>query len=88
MCRLQLHDWRIRQVRNQKLAVFLYGLLFVSGDGSDMFLRNVRLTFNELHGVISQKTELLKFLIGQVIMKVPYLGACLIHIIIRNYFGV
>jgi hypothetical protein len=32
----------------------LPGLLFDPEDGGDMFLRNVWLAFNELHGVISQ----------------------------------
>jgi hypothetical protein len=35
---------------------FLFGLLFDPEHGDDMFLRNVRLTFNELHGVISITT--------------------------------
>jgi hypothetical protein len=35
----------------------LLGLLFDS-EYEDMFLRNVRITFNGLHGIISQKTEL------------------------------
>jgi hypothetical protein len=35
-------------------AGFLLGLFFDPEDGGDMFLRNVRMTFNGLHGVISQ----------------------------------
>jgi hypothetical protein len=40
-------------------ASFLLDLFSGPDDGGDMFLRNVGLTFNGLHGVISQKTELL-----------------------------
>jgi hypothetical protein len=35
----------------------LLGLLFDLEGGDDMFLRNVRLTFNGLHDIMSQKTE-------------------------------
>jgi hypothetical protein len=62
-CRLHLHDRRISQARNQheavsKLAGFLLVLLFYPGDRSDMFLRNVALTFSGLHGIIFQKRAL------------------------------
>jgi hypothetical protein len=70
-CRLHLHDWRISQTRNQQACWFLLGLLFDPVDRNDMFLRNVGLTFNGLHGITSQKTELLKFFIGHVFTKVP-----------------
>jgi hypothetical protein len=36
----------------------MLGLFFDPEDGGDMFLRNVGLTFNGLHGVIYQKTVL------------------------------
>jgi hypothetical protein len=36
----------------------MHGLFFDPDDSDDMFLRNVRLTFNGLHGVISQKIQL------------------------------
>jgi hypothetical protein len=36
----------------------MFGLLFDPKCRGDMFLRNVWLSFNELHDVISQKTEL------------------------------
>jgi hypothetical protein len=36
----------------------LLGLFFDPEDGGDIFLRNIGLTFNGLHGVISPKIEL------------------------------
>jgi hypothetical protein len=39
-------------------AGFLLGLFFNPEDGGDMFFRNVGLTFNGLHGLISQKIKL------------------------------
>jgi hypothetical protein len=42
---------------------FLLGLFFNPKDGGDMFLWNIS-CFNELHGIISQKTELFKSLIA------------------------
>jgi hypothetical protein len=37
---------------------FLLGLFFDPEDGGDMFPQNVYLTFNGLHGIVSQKREL------------------------------
>jgi hypothetical protein len=44
----------------QLLSRWFLSLLFGPEDGGVMFLRNRRLTFNGLHGVISQKRELFK----------------------------
>jgi hypothetical protein len=58
-CRLHFQGRRISQARNQHdsrwQAGLLLGLLFELEDGSDMFLRNIGLAFNGLHGVVSQK---------------------------------
>jgi hypothetical protein len=61
---LYLQGRRIRQAKKKKdepvsklQANFLLGSLFDPKDGGDMFIRR-RLTFNGLHGVISQKIEL------------------------------
>jgi hypothetical protein len=47
-------------------AGFLHGLIFDPEDGGDMFLRKLRMTFNGLHGVISQKIVLF---MGVMILK-------------------
>jgi hypothetical protein len=57
-CRLHLQVRRISQAKNQRGGGFLLGLFFDPEDEGDMFLRDVGLTFNGLHCVISQKTEL------------------------------
>jgi hypothetical protein len=61
ICHLHLQGQKISQARNQRktgsnLCWFLLGLSFDPEDG-DMFFPKRRLTFNGLHGVISQKTE-------------------------------
>jgi hypothetical protein len=60
-CRLRLQGRRISRERNQREtdSKFLLGLFFDTEDGGDMLVRKLRVTFRRLHGVISQKTELL-----------------------------
>jgi hypothetical protein len=56
-------------------------------EGGDMFLRKGRLTFNGLHGVISQKTELfisseifsMSCSLNLLLVSCPLLAYCMFH---------